>query len=59
MGTHVRERESHVPSRRQALCLGAALVAVPRGVVALTVSPQERIARAVREIEAARACACA
>lgn len=55
MGTHVRERESHVPSRRQALCLGAALVAVPTGVVTLAVSPQERIARAVREIEAALA----
>lgn len=55
MGTHVRERESHVPSRRQAICLGAALVAVPTGVVTLVVSPQERIARAVREIEAALA----
>ncbi|MFT0862289.1 hypothetical protein [Ancylobacter sp. G4_0304] len=65
MGTHVRERDSHVPSRRQALCLGAALVAVPTGVVALAaptpslaappLSPQARIARAVKEIEAALA----
>jgi hypothetical protein len=55
MGTHVRERESHVPSRRQALCIGAALVAVPTSIVALAASPQERIARAVREIETALA----
>lgn len=55
MGSHVRERGSHVPSRRQALCLGAALVVVPTGVVSLAASPQERIARAVREIEAALA----
>jgi hypothetical protein len=55
MGTHVRERESHASSRRQALCLGAALVAIPTGIVALATSPQERIALAVREIEAALA----
>ncbi|UOK71556.1 hypothetical protein [Ancylobacter polymorphus] len=35
MDSHVRERESLVPSRRQALCLGAALVTVPTGVLAL------------------------
>ncbi|MBS9476079.1 hypothetical protein [Ancylobacter radicis] len=35
MGTHVCERESHVPSRREALRLGAALVTVPTGVLAL------------------------
>ncbi|MBS7544362.1 hypothetical protein [Ancylobacter oerskovii] len=39
MGTHVRERESHVPSRRQALCLGAAVIAVPAGVVAFASVP--------------------
>jgi len=65
MDSHVRERESLVPSRRQALCLGAALVTVPTGVLALaapspsvaapSLSPQERIAGAVREIETALA----
>ena len=35
MDSHVREREKCVPSRRQALCLGAALVTVPTGVLAL------------------------
>jgi hypothetical protein len=35
MDSHVRERESLVPSRRQALCLGVALVTVPTGVLAL------------------------
>ena len=53
------------PNRRHALALGAALVAVPAGVVTLVaapaplvatgLSPQERIAAAVREIEAALA----
>lgn len=37
MDSHVRDRESLVPSRRQALCLGAALVTVPTGVLALVV----------------------
>ncbi|WP_018389377.1 hypothetical protein [Ancylobacter sp. FA202] len=37
MDSHVRERESLVPSRRRALCLGAALVTVPTGVLALAV----------------------
>lgn len=37
MDSHVRERESLVPSRRQALCLGAALVTVPTGILALAV----------------------
>ncbi|MDR6955241.1 hypothetical protein J2X65_004620 [Ancylobacter sp. 3268] len=45
MGTHVRERESHVPSRRQALCLGAAAVAVPAGVVAFGPTPDPIFAR--------------
>lgn len=54
MDSHVRERESLVFSRRQALCLGAAL-AVPTSVVALAIPPQERIARALKEIEAALA----
>lgn len=35
MDSHDREREKCVPSRRQALCLGAALVTVPTGVLAL------------------------
>ncbi|WP_018389739.1 hypothetical protein [Ancylobacter sp. FA202] len=35
MDIHVRERESRVPSRRQALCVGAALVTVPAGILAL------------------------
>lgn len=57
--------QSLAPSRRQALALGAALVAVPAGVATLTadpvqavaapLSPQERIAHAVREIETALA----
>ena len=38
MDSHVREGESLVPSRRQALCLGAALVTVPAGVLALAAS---------------------
>ncbi|WGD31876.1 hypothetical protein AncyloWKF20_08670 [Ancylobacter sp. WKF20] len=64
MGTHDREQEKCIPSRRQALCLGAALVTMPAGIATLTaapapfaapLSPRERIARAVREIEAALA----
>ncbi|MGA0563081.1 hypothetical protein ACO2RV_11605 [Ancylobacter sp. VNQ12] len=55
MGIHDREQEKCVPSRRQALCLGAALVAVPTSVVTRAISPQERIARAVKEIEASLA----
>ncbi|WP_018389378.1 hypothetical protein [Ancylobacter sp. FA202] len=45
------------PSRRQALALGAALVAVPTGALTIPapLSPQERIAAAVREIETALA----
>lgn len=39
MDSHVRERESLVPSRRQALCLGAALVTVPTGVLTLAAAP--------------------
>ncbi|WAC29248.1 hypothetical protein [Ancylobacter sp. SL191] len=51
-------------SRRQALCLGAAFVAMPAGTATLKpapasmvapLSPQEHIARAVREIEVALA----
>lgn len=58
MDSHVRERESLVPSRRQALCLGAALVAVPTGVVALA-APDPifgRIAKHKRLMEPVRAC---
>lgn len=58
MGTHERERENHVPSRRQALRtigISSLVAAVPVTAVALAVSPQERIARAVREIESALA----
>lgn len=43
MGTHVREPESLVPSRRLALALGAALVTVPTGVLALA-SPAPSLA---------------
>jgi hypothetical protein len=46
MDSHVRERESIVPSRRQALCLGAALVSVPAGVLAL-VAPAPSLAAPV------------
>lgn len=44
MESHVRERESLVPSRRQALCLGAALVTVPTGVLALAAAPAPSLA---------------
>lgn len=49
--------QSLAPSRRQALALGAALVAVPTGALTIPapLSPQERITRAVREIETALA----
>ena len=59
MGTHVCERESHVPSRRQALCLGAAAVAVPASVAAFTATPDPifaRIAEHRRLMEPVRAC---
>ncbi|WGD30166.1 hypothetical protein AncyloWKF20_20855 [Ancylobacter sp. WKF20] len=55
MDSHVRERERVVSDRRQALWLGAALVAVPASIVTLATPPQERLARALKEIEAALA----
>lgn len=55
MDSHVREGESLTSGRRQVLCLVATLVAVPRGVIALAIPPQERIAKALKEIEAALA----
>ncbi|MCS0494348.1 hypothetical protein NVS89_04505 [Ancylobacter sp. MQZ15Z-1] len=44
-----------VPSRRQALCLGAAAVAAPIGLLGQRIPPQERLAQAMREIEEALA----
>lgn len=37
MGTHVSERESYIPNRRHALCLGVAAIVVPAAVAGLTV----------------------
>ncbi|GLK74664.1 hypothetical protein KHC23_23045 [Ancylobacter dichloromethanicus] len=54
MDSHVRERESLVPSRRQALCLGAALVTVPTGVLTLA-APASTLAAPADPLQRARA----
>lgn len=54
MDSHVRERESLVPNRRQALCLGAALVPVPTGVLALA-APAPSLAAPADPLQRARA----